>query len=193
MSEVYITTYTGKKFELLNPAPEMVDIVDIAHSLSRLCRFNGHCKNFASVAQHCVTLSYLVPPEMALEGLLHDATEAYAGDLVSPLKGVLPAYKIIEDRIWLAIAEKFDLKKELPLEVKIIDKEILIAEARELLAVDYSKHSGLLEELKTELEGISLERRQALVGHKDIEMPTFWDYNVAREEFEHRFKQLKRD
>lgn len=108
----YIQTYTGIKFDLVNPKPEMVSPVDIAHALGRLCRFTGHTANHYSVAQHCVEVSLRVPSELALVGLLHDAAEAYVGDVSSPLKALLPAYQEIEWKVWLAIAERFNVNPD---------------------------------------------------------------------------------
>lgn len=91
----WIQTYTLRAFDLLAPAPEMVDAEDIAHALSRLNRFSGHTHGEPySVAHHSMLVADLLaswgaPPEVVREGLLHDAPEAYYGDLVSPLKMAL--------------------------------------------------------------------------------------------------------
>ncbi|MFG0247924.1 MAG: phosphohydrolase, partial [Phycisphaeraceae bacterium JB051] len=77
----WIQTYTGKAFYPLREDPGIIDIRDIAHALSLQCRFNGHCSDFYSVAQHSVHVSEVVPQAFALWGLLHDAAEAYMSDL----------------------------------------------------------------------------------------------------------------
>ena len=87
----WIITYSGKKFYHLAPSAEMVDIVDIAHALSLTCRWTGHTRYHYSVAQHSWYFSYLVPKEFALSALLHDASEAYLGDMNRPLKHFTPA------------------------------------------------------------------------------------------------------
>jgi hypothetical protein len=94
----WMQTFTGRQFFPMDPRPEEVDPTDIAHALSLLCRYNGHVDRFYSVAEHCVHLSYVVPPEHALWALLHDATEAYVGDMISPLKIHMPGYRAAEDR-----------------------------------------------------------------------------------------------
>ncbi|AMV24559.1 hypothetical protein VT84_09200 [Gemmata sp. SH-PL17] len=85
----WVQTFTGRKFWPLDPRPEDVDVRDIAHALSLLCRFTGHSRTFYSVAQHSVLASQIVPPESALAALLHDAAEAYMGDIARPWKRFL--------------------------------------------------------------------------------------------------------
>ena len=80
----WIQTYTGLRFYPFEPDPENVCIEDIAHALSLICRFGGHCKQFYSVAQHSVLVSLNCPHP--LHGLLHDAEEAYIGDVCRPVK-----------------------------------------------------------------------------------------------------------
>jgi len=80
-----IVTYTGKAFNIFKPDPKLICIEDIAHALSNICRYNGHTRNFYSVAEHCVRASYLTVGK-PLINLLHDSAEAYVGDMVSPHK-----------------------------------------------------------------------------------------------------------
>jgi hypothetical protein len=81
--------------------------------LSLQCRWGGHISKFFSVAEHCINVSYYVPEEVALQGLLHDAAEAYVGDCITPLKDQLPAYKKIEDRLHHMIFTNFGVKNRL--------------------------------------------------------------------------------
>ena len=108
MSE--IMTYTKKMFDPLRPKAELVDIRDIAHALSMLCRANGHFQSFYSVGQHCINCAKEAAargysPRLQLACLLHDASEAYLSDVTRPVKAELPRYKEIEaplqDAIWL--------------------------------------------------------------------------------------------
>lgn len=129
----YILLRSGRYLDLTAPDPALVNVSDVAHALARLCRFTGHATRFYSVAEHCVRASYLVPPEDALVTLLHDATEAYLGDVSSPLKGLLPEYRVLEERMHRAIAEAFGLPETLPASVKAADLRMLAAEAAALL------------------------------------------------------------
>lgn len=128
-----IMTSQGKYFNLANPSPRDVDIRVIAHALSNLCRFTGHVGEFYSVAQHSISVSYLVNPEYALEGLLHDAAEAYVGDVASPLKQLLPDYKAIEHRVEYAVRAYFNLPYEMSRAVKHADLVMLATEKRDLM------------------------------------------------------------
>lgn len=135
----WMHTYTGKKFYPMNPRVEDICIEDIAHSLSLQCRYNGHVTRFYSVAEHCVHLSYSVSPANALWALLHDATEAYVGDMIRPLKKFMPEYVDAEDRVMVAIAQRFGLSLPvdgpliMPNEVKDADDRILLTERNSLM------------------------------------------------------------
>lgn len=129
----WMQTFTGRQFWPLDPRAEDVDIQDIAVALSRQCRFAGHCEHYYSVAQHSWYVSFFVPPEHALCALLHDATEAYCVDVPRPLKKSLPDYCAIEDRIWRAIAQRFNLPAEMPECVKEADDRVLMAEKAQIL------------------------------------------------------------
>jgi len=128
-----IQTVSGKIFDFENPTPDMVCIEDIAHSLAYLCRFTGHSSEFYSVAHHSVLVSEILPPNLQLVGLLHDAAETYVGDVSRPLKAMLPEYEVIEARVWRVIALKFGLPEDLPWQVKQADNVLLVTEKRDLM------------------------------------------------------------
>lgn len=109
MSNNWIQTFTGRKFDVMNPRAEDVCWLDIAHSLAHQCRFNGHTKQFYSVAHHCVLASKHVPERFALLALLHDAAEAYIGDMPKPVKDLFPQFSRMEEAILAAIHEKAGL------------------------------------------------------------------------------------
>ena len=112
--EPTILTHSGRYFDFTKPHEHDFQIEDIAKALSNICRFNGHCP-FYSVAQHSVAVSMLVPPEYAMEGLMHDAPEAYLGDVTAPLKMLLKDYGALEDATWTAIALRFGSTRSCPL------------------------------------------------------------------------------
>lgn len=131
-------THSGIKFYMLDPRVEDIDIHDIAHSLSHICRYGGHCPSFYSVARHSYYVALALKEygkELALYGLLHDAAEAYIGDMIRPLKYSpgLEAYREAEDKVMAVICEKFGLPKEQPSEVKLMDDRIMMAEKRDLI------------------------------------------------------------
>ena len=130
----WMQTASGIAFWPIDPRPEDVRIYDIAHSLSNMCRYGGHCTSFYSVAQHSVLVSRALPPELKMWGLLHDASEAYVVDVPRPLKPFLTGYREAEDSVMAAIADAFDLcPRTMPSEVKRIDNAILADEAAQIM------------------------------------------------------------
>ena len=129
-----ILTVSGQSFNFIDPASNVIRVTDIAHALAHVCRFAGHTREFYSVAQHSVLSSLIVPPEDALAALFHDATEAYIGDVSSPLKQLLPDYQAIEARLHADIFAKLGLPAELPASVKRADLILLATEQRDLIA-----------------------------------------------------------
>lgn len=123
-----IFTYTGKRVDFLSLRSEDISILDIAHSLSNLCRFAGHTRDYYSVAEHSVRVSFLLPDHLKLAGLLHDAAEAYLVDLPTPLKKLLPGYTNIESAVERTLFKHFGLPLELPNEVKEADQQMLAQE-----------------------------------------------------------------
>lgn len=132
----WMQTYSGRRFYPLDPRTEDFDIGDIAHALSNVCRFAGHSARFYSVAQHCYLVSKAVPPALAMVGLLHDAAEAYIGDMVRPLKRMkeMTIYRDVETKLWGCLAAKFNLLDVDDSDglVKHFDDVILATERREL-------------------------------------------------------------
>lgn len=129
--EPWIETFTGKKFNFLDPKPAEIDIRDIAHSLAYTCRYTGHSKRFYSVAEHSILVSYLANDPLA--GLLHDASEAYITDIASPIKPYLSNYKDLEDMIMGRISAVFRFKYPLDADIKDCDATQLKTEAKHLL------------------------------------------------------------
>ena len=145
-----IVTYTGKVFDFLNPKPEMVCIEDIAHSLSNLCRYTGHVRKFYSVGEHCILMALSDKcPGDPMSKLLHDAAEAYIGDMASPWKRLLqvePTFektlatgvfggsvREFENRILEIISEALGVSINITAEVKTSDMIMLATEVRDLM------------------------------------------------------------
>lgn len=129
----WFLTSTGRQFWPLDPRPDDIHIEDIAHGLANICRFGGHCKSFYSVAQHSLIVANELPQSLRFCGLMHDATEAYIGDMVRPLKYQIPQFREIEENLWRVIAEKFGLPEVIPSDVKTVDDAVLMTERRDIL------------------------------------------------------------
>jgi uncharacterized protein len=128
-----ILTYSGKYFDFTDPMGSDYNILDIAAGLSKICRFNGQCHKFYSVAEHSVHVSRIVPKELALVGLLHDAAEAFMGDMVKPLKSIMPEFQRVETEVEKDIFRRFGLPHSIPKEIKDADVAMLACEQRKLM------------------------------------------------------------
>lgn len=172
----WMQTYSGRQFWPLDPRPEDIDLDDIAHALSRICRYGGHVHGFYSVAEHCVQLSrwFTDDRDLALWALMHDAAEAYVGDMVRPLKHHMPAFQEAEDRILAAIAVRFDLPHReglIPAAVHEADNRILLDERAALLT--HTEHAWAVEHLQP------------------LDVPIVgWPNWVAEVQFRQRFQEL---
>lgn len=127
-------SFSGIKFWPLDPRPEEINIIDIAHALSLVCRYNGHSRFHYSVAQHSVLVASVVPRELRLEALMHDASEAYVCDIPRTFKAQLTGYKQIEDKMMNVIATKYGFTLPLSDEVKEADKRMLVTEKKIVMA-----------------------------------------------------------
>src|SRR4051794_32839296 len=90
-----IMLHSGAWFDLSDPSSSAFTIDDVAQGLANICRYAGHCTSFYSVAEHSLLVSETAHG-FEFEGLLHDAAEAFLGDVTGPLKQMLPEYKRIE-------------------------------------------------------------------------------------------------
>lgn len=160
----WMQTFTGRQFYPLAPEVDDIDIADIAHALSLICRYGGHVDRFYSVAEHCVLVSQSVPAHDAMWGLLHDAAEAYVGDMVRPLKHHMPDYRLIEDRLLRVIAEHFGMKgASFSASVKDADNRILLTERAALMsAPPVAWQQDGLQPLDVEVRGLAPADAEAL-------------------------------
>lgn len=171
MTSTTITT-RSRTIDLATFTAAEVEITDIVKPLSQLCRFTGHTNRFYSVAEHSVRCSWLVPEGFALEALLHDAHEAYIGDIATPMKHLVPALFDVERRVDSLVREAFKLPPVMSETVRAADRQMLLLEARELMGADFGAPD--------------VERRGMLYAAKDMG----WNPTHALDRFTARFHHL---
>jgi hypothetical protein len=152
-------TGTGQLFDILAFDPWAIELADIAHGLSHICRFGGHTREFHSVAAHSVLVSRLCDTEDAARGLLHDAAEAYIGDMISPLKRQpgMEVYREVDRRLSAAVAERFSLGTLETPSVELADRIVVYLEMRDLMAGDPMKYGRKVARPDLSVLGISVE------------------------------------
>ena len=128
----WIELITGGRFYYNKP---VFDIGAVAHSLSMICRFTGHCRKFYSVAEHSILVSRIMEDTGGdpMEGLLHDATESVLADIARPAKGLLKDYKVLEKALDVAMRKQFVLPEVETVECRRADQIALAIEAREIM------------------------------------------------------------
>jgi hypothetical protein len=158
----WFVTFTGRRFYPLDPRVEDIDIRDIAHSLALQSRWMGHCKTHYSIASHALACARVAEMGDCHEDtvkwcLMHDASEAYVGDVIRPIKRSLlvdtsppdcpspqgtwvESFKALENRFHQLIAERFDLPEEMPDAVHEIDNRMLVTEAYHLTNYERDQH-----------------------------------------------------
>ena len=151
-----ITTYSGIRMNPVQPGAEEIDIRDIAHALSLVCRGGGHVTHFYSVAQHCLVCAEEArlrgcSMRVQLGALLHDGSEAYMSDLVRPVKEQIPQYRIIENRlidtIWEAFIPGEPLTEEERRAIKEIDDDVMSWDMKILLRDEINRNYRNLRKL----------------------------------------------
>lgn len=156
---IYMSTAAGRKFFPFDPTPDQVNIKTVAHHLACQGRWNGATQHrtysnriFYSVAEHSVYVARYIQfelgrPDLALEALLHDAPEAYVGDMIRPLKYAdefREPFKAIEDRVEEAVCKAFGLQHPLPDEVKIADDAVCAAEWEQIVPHDHDEPLSII-------------------------------------------------
>jgi hypothetical protein len=173
-----ISTYTGRSISLYHPRPEDVEFIDIAHALSMQCRYNGHCGRFYSVAEHCCLLAqYFMErgeTDNARWALIHDAAEAYTGDVIRPIKLTTDLLAKAERGLLAVIAAKLDLEGDEPEEVRLADRRILLDEGYSLFPDGVADSWGLgLTPLGVQIGRLS--QREARLLYLDLLAELFPD------------------
>lgn len=133
-----ILTYSGNYYDYLDPENSHLNIYDVAHALSNICRYSGHCREFYSVAEHSVNVYRLLTDsgcsyEIRKAGLLHDSPESVMLDVVKPLKNLLPDYMALEEKIELDMAKRFIYQYPLHPTVKWADLTMLNIEQKQIM------------------------------------------------------------
>lgn len=124
-----IRTASGTIIDLRNPTIAMIKTEDIAVGLSNICRFGGQIYQHYSVLSHSLLVMLLAPQPLWKAALLHDAAEAYLGDVVTPLKNILGAqYRELEERCMSTICMKYRISQWELDQVKAFDKKALLME-----------------------------------------------------------------
>ena len=159
----YLQTVSGRWVNPFDPDPDQIELGDISRALANQCRFGGHCRTFYSVAQHCVIVSELIEAqggsaEDALAALMHDAAEAYLGDLPHPIKHrsrLGAAFREAEQPLERTIRNRFAIANS-SAAIKVIDRALLATERRAFSAErwDWPELAGV-EPLDLKLEAWS--------------------------------------
>lgn len=181
----WITTYTGKKFDLLNPQAKDICIEDIAHALACVNRFAGHTNKPISVAQHSVYVSRQCPGSHALQALLHDASEAYLGDITFYLKKMdgFGGFRTAEDTLERAIFAKFGCALEMHPDVWRADRVMVMFEAAQGFGHAWdANHLPTMDPVK--YSPITPEEQER-IGHWAP-----WSWRQAEEAFLVRFRSV---
>lgn len=165
----WIRTYTGGKVYFFEPEKSIIDILDIAHSLSLLCRFNGAVLYPYNVAQHSVLVADNVFKEtgdkkLAYQGLLHDGSEAFISDIPSPFKAHFPGFKEIEIKMEEWLAKRFNFEYPFNPVIKNHDLRALSTEMRDLMFV--CDNEGLPEPYPDEIIPLSWDESKELFLHR---------------------------
>lgn len=163
---------SGAYFDFEEPGASEFTIGDIANGLSNICRFTGQCRLFYSVAEHSIHASRIVPKEFAFEALMHDAPEAFIGDIAKPLKELLPDYQRIEDKVERVVLGRFGLSLPMSAAVKTADMKMLKAEQNQAM-----RNADVWPAI-ADLDSARVTLR-------------FWSPHVAKSKFLHRFAELE--
>jgi hypothetical protein len=183
----WIQTFTGRQYWPLDPHADDVTIEDIAHHLSMLCRYTGACEQFYSVAEHSVHVSHIVPPHLALWGLLHDASEAYCNDIARPVKRSITGYTDIEGANEQVIYERFNvtaaLEGDLPdaQAIKKADNAMLLAEQEVIMKPPPAAWAPIV-----------VPPEMLAAAHKRLDGFARWQPAKAERIFQRRFLELGR-
>lgn len=171
MSSAFYITYSGSKVYPDHLHALDIKLSDISHHLTKIERFGGALgfNQYYSVAQHCVLMTEFAlqyyDVDVAKACLMHDASEAYLGDIVSPLKVKLKDYRLLESEIHTKIFEKYQIRTDLKIMklVKMLDRRILLDEVAALLP----QNLDLFKEMHPGVMPLNIEIQQH--SHEEVE------------------------
>jgi len=130
-------TYSGRGIDVYHLPPEHIEIIDIANALSMICRYGGHCKFHYSVAQHSLIVAENIPKPYGIFGLMHDAAEAYLGDMIRPLKKRMKHFQQLEGQVLGIICLALDIhvpwNYKIQKMVKQMDQQALYTESFDVM------------------------------------------------------------
>ena len=177
MSKALTSIGNNKTVNLLDIQPEDIDIKMIATSLGRQARWNGNGRGFYSVAEHCVVMSKFVPDNIALACLLHDAHEAFTGDIIRPFKKLIE--NVVEDvqaNIDETVCKVFKVEYSESIKAQVLhaDNQMLVREWTHVMA-NHGCPDGY-------------EKYEPFQFH-----PMYWPAEMARDMFIKRFVKLTKE
>lgn len=180
---LFIELSNGTKWSFDKEENEISPVV-LASSLSKLCRFTGHCSDFYSVAEHSVHASYLAPKGFELEALLHDAHESITNDLSKPFKTAIGgSYEEWEDNIERYVRTLYGLAPTISPEVKQVDRYMVFIEAYHLMPSKGEWYNSVADHMEVRDKALELMEEYSI-------KPKCWSPLVAEYEFLMRYREL---
>jgi len=195
-------TTGGRTVDLLNITPEDIDLADISWALAHICRFSGHVRRHYSVAEHSINVARLLPEPIKIYGLLHDAHEAYIGDISTPMKLALKAEAYsdlidsgVEDVIDDGFFERILTNIERPI-IKAIHNKLGVpwpVSHHVMAAVKYADVTMVEHELQQLFDGPRVPKAELPMPSWDIEDNAEWPFIDIADKFEVMARALTND
>lgn len=164
----------------INNVP-ILSVEAIAHALSNICRYGGHVKTHYSVAQHSVAIAAVVDTQFFKEALLHDASEAYIGDIPAPMKHQIPEIKKFEEGIQKRIFAEYELRWPIPNQIEYLDK-----------AITQTEMQMFFDKVNPYIQKMLLEKTNGVQEFFLIpELEEAWPAEKAKQEFIRRYYEYE--
>jgi len=152
---MYFATASGRCVDITKMSEKDIHISDIAHHLAKICRYGGALPlhTHYSVATHSLNLTYYCMDkgyslDVCRYALMHDASEAYLGDIVAGLKRHLHDYIEVENKVCTLIYNKYGIKTDenIAKTVKEMDARIVLDEACVFMKDHYHLYRNQLQD-----------------------------------------------